>query len=310
MRSSALAYWNSPQGKRDEGFVSPFRVSATPEKRKYLTFEPDPVSLTLSLTFSVNSHHSLFNCVRYHFLYQGGFNNIRMSLENIFVVAAATNRTLVLPPPQVIYLLSYKRRSFDEFFPIYTESFQKRVKVITSKELLMTELQDGGYLKIEDESMKEMLIKLSDGCEKMQSSELCFSSLEGPLAIRFDRLTPFTISRVGASSCFLLYDFLQKNAYVPQIKDSENCLVFDENAFHRGPSAVNSPRTKANIERFCTVSHLAFTDKKSQHLFLSPNDSTIVPLFTRVVSLCTTGLTWRRRPYCTFAPGATTPTEY
>lgn len=40
-----MAYWNSPQGKRDEEFVSPFRVTSEPGKRKYLTFEPDSVSV-------------------------------------------------------------------------------------------------------------------------------------------------------------------------------------------------------------------------------------------------------------------------
>lgn len=39
-----MAYWNSPQGTRDEEFVSPFRATAPPGKRKYLTFEPDGVS--------------------------------------------------------------------------------------------------------------------------------------------------------------------------------------------------------------------------------------------------------------------------
>ena len=39
---SSLAYWNSPQGSRDEAFVSPFNVPSSIEgKRKYLTFEAD-----------------------------------------------------------------------------------------------------------------------------------------------------------------------------------------------------------------------------------------------------------------------------
>ena len=44
---NSMAYWNAPQGKRDEEFVSPFRVEVPPGKRKYLTFQPDPVSAVL-----------------------------------------------------------------------------------------------------------------------------------------------------------------------------------------------------------------------------------------------------------------------
>lgn len=103
---------------------------------------------------------------------QGGFNNIRMSMENIFVVAAASGRTLVLPPPQVMYLLSDKL-NFDHFFPLYSEAFQKRVPVITTKEFFEKEMVKGGYLELEgDESLKKKLLMLAtEGCEKMKKSE-------------------------------------------------------------------------------------------------------------------------------------------
>ena len=42
---SAMAYWNSPQGKRDEEFVSPFRITTPDGKKKYVTLEPDAVSI-------------------------------------------------------------------------------------------------------------------------------------------------------------------------------------------------------------------------------------------------------------------------
>jgi len=47
-----------------------------PKGERYLTFVPDP----------------------------GGFNNVRMGLENALVLARASGRTLVLPPPQRVYL--------------------------------------------------------------------------------------------------------------------------------------------------------------------------------------------------------------
>ena len=57
-----MAYWNAPQGKRDEEFVSPFRVEVPPGKRKYLTFQPDPVSAVLpSLRCSVEKQ-----CIYHH----------------------------------------------------------------------------------------------------------------------------------------------------------------------------------------------------------------------------------------------------
>ena len=40
---------------------------------------------------------------------RGGWNNIRMSMEIIFVIAAASGRTLVLPPEQPLYLLHVSR---------------------------------------------------------------------------------------------------------------------------------------------------------------------------------------------------------
>ena len=95
---------------------------------------------------------------------QGGFNNIRMSLENIIVFAAATGRTLVLPPPEQIYLLSGVR-SFADFFPLLSESFKRRVDVITSKEFFTMETEMGGYLEIKNNTIREALIKISEECD-------------------------------------------------------------------------------------------------------------------------------------------------
>ncbi|KAL7551192.1 hypothetical protein ACHAWF_014388 [Thalassiosira exigua] len=147
-----------------------------------------------------------------------------MSLENIFVIAAATGRTLVMPPPQRMYLLSNQRRGFDDFFPIYNSSFQKRINVITSKEFVTAEMAGGGYLKIDDESMKAKILEISEGCELILSD---------------------------SHSCHFLYDILLKRAYMSQVKDSKNCLIFDENAYRIGPSAVTSPKTKKDISKFC-----------------------------------------------------------
>ena len=71
----SLAYWNDPQGDRDRNFKSPFSVESG---EKYITFAID----------------------------RGGWNNVRMSMEIIFIIAFVTGRTLVLPPEIVLYLLN------------------------------------------------------------------------------------------------------------------------------------------------------------------------------------------------------------
>jgi hypothetical protein len=69
-----MAYWNDPQGERDRKFVSPFKKDD--KQTRYITFWQDA----------------------------GRFNNIRMSFEIIVVIAAASGKTVVLPPTQNLHL--------------------------------------------------------------------------------------------------------------------------------------------------------------------------------------------------------------
>ena len=86
-----VTFWDEPSLK-DIAWKNPYTdISNGP---KYVTFEPDV----------------------------GGWNNIRMQMELILVFAAATGRTLVLPPDQPMYLLNkgkghQKEHSFADFFP-------------------------------------------------------------------------------------------------------------------------------------------------------------------------------------------------
>jgi len=193
---NTLAYWNSPQGIRDEKFISPFRVSASSGKKKYLTFEPDI----------------------------GGFNNIRMSLEVIFVIAAATGRTLVLPPPQTIYLLS-KQRTFDDFFPVFSESFQKRVEVVTMEDFFIKELGPGGLLHLDDDITKQSLISVSKSCNSKMAN--------------------------SPDSCEKIYNYIRNNASIAQLKDDRTCLVFDLEVLNQGEAAINFTLAKKRVTKFC-----------------------------------------------------------
>jgi hypothetical protein len=82
-----MVFWSDIES--DSKYRSPFY-----DPEKYLTFEPD----------------------------HGGWNNIRMAMETVMVLAHAMGRTLVLPPEQGIYLLRKekgehkKEFTFNDFF--------------------------------------------------------------------------------------------------------------------------------------------------------------------------------------------------
>jgi len=158
-----MAYWNSPQGSRDEQFISPFKVTG---ERKYITFEFDP----------------------------GGFNNIRMSAEIVFVIAAVTGRTLVLPPPQTIYLLSdgTRTQSLNDFFPLYSESFKRRVNVISTEEFFQMEMKKGGYLEVDDK-MRTKLLSIAERCDPYDNSEwrLSLTADASAFILKFDDIRFF-----------------------------------------------------------------------------------------------------------------------
>jgi hypothetical protein len=89
--AAEMVYWQDIP--LDASFVSPFKS----KEEQYLTFEPGTfvdlvsiVSLDLVLTQSLD---------------EGGWNNIRMSMETAVTMALAMGRTLVMPPEQGMYLL-------------------------------------------------------------------------------------------------------------------------------------------------------------------------------------------------------------
>lgn len=173
-----LAYWNDPIGTRDREFVSPFAVLDDSDE-KYISFAPD----------------------------HGGWNNVRMSMEIIFVIAAATGRTLVLPPKEPLYLLqndaASRHRGFADFFPLTTAEFQKRVRVISFEEFLRREKD--GALAPADEDELQSVTAAADHCDKREQS---------------------------TANCKPVFEYLNRIGHTPEISALHTCLVFDENKYN------------------------------------------------------------------------------
>lgn len=115
--AAEMVYWRDIPS--DSKFVSPY--SKYGPAKKYLTFEPD----------------------------EGGWNNIRMSMETATALAHAMGRILVLPPEQAIYLLDKdqgdnNKFTFNNFF--HFESIANEhlgVEVVSMEEFLEQEVMNG-----------------------------------------------------------------------------------------------------------------------------------------------------------------------
>ncbi|KAL3785701.1 hypothetical protein HJC23_008734 [Cyclotella cryptica] len=237
-----LLYWNDPQGKFDVEFVSPFiakQYQSTPKqqqefnqtqqrsnrRRQYVTFEPD----------------------------RGGWNNIRMAMEIIFVFAAVTGRTLVLPPDTPFYLLGNKEgdrgrkhHGFADFMNLDKMELRREVEIVTMKEFLEREagFADGDSSHQQDSGEKLLTIptgKLGD--KIIQSAEQCY------YIAKSDR------------PCEAIYRFLKDSAYVPELQAARDCLIFDVPSYNlrnKDPSvtdeeqlSVMSREKKRKVHEFC-----------------------------------------------------------
>jgi hypothetical protein len=190
----SLAYWNDPVGDWDVAFQSPYRVVQDTREEQYISFSPD----------------------------RGGWNNVRMSMEIIFVLAAVTGRTLVLPPKEPLYLLHHdtasRHRGFADFFPIHTASFQSRIKVISFEEFLKREGGETGRLPVPAD-IRTAVTDAADHCEHRKAA------------------TGF---------CGPVFDYLDHVGHYPNISATNTCLVFDEDEYKGNrPSAETQEKTKS-----------------------------------------------------------------
>jgi len=192
----SLAYWNDPPGTRDGEFISPFLHNDKEEK--YISFSTD----------------------------RGGWNNVRMSMEIIFVIAAATGRTLVLPPKEPLYRLAAdkvnKERGFADFFPLGTPEFAKKVKLISTKEFIEREGGPNGRLPVPEE-MRENVTASADTCGKMKKFK---------------------------SFCDNIGHYLEKVGHSPNIGAANGCIVFDRDAY-AGNGLGRTEESDSSIKSFC-----------------------------------------------------------
>lgn len=189
IRMDELAYWNDPQGERDVDFISPFNPQS--KENRYVTFEPD----------------------------RGGWNNIRMSLENVIVFAAATGRTLVLPPDTPFYLLGQnsdgknkRHHGFADFLNFTNEALRKKLEVISMAEFLAIAGAGGTREKKNDDKKLFTIPAGSEGRLLRKSAEQCYYFAKS------DR------------PCETVYGFLRSQAHVPELEAGRDCFVFDKQA--------------------------------------------------------------------------------
>jgi hypothetical protein len=146
-----------------------------------------------------------------------------MSLEIIFVIAAATGRTLVLPPDSPLYLLNLdekkKERGFADFFPIHTFNFNRKVPVLTLEDFLRLEGGSDGVAPIPD-NLRDTILKLQKHCVPRRKDPLY---------------------------CGPIFDFLRHSGMVPKL-NSMTCLVFDEETFRDGKLTEESQN---HVHKFC-----------------------------------------------------------
>uniref|UniRef100_A0A7S2W8P9 O-fucosyltransferase family protein n=1 Tax=Eucampia antarctica TaxID=49252 RepID=A0A7S2W8P9_9STRA len=185
-----LAYWNDPQGTQDINFKSPFLGDNSSGETKYLAFAPDI----------------------------GGWNNVRMGLESILVLAAATGRTLVLPPNKAIYLMNTVR-GFGDFLTLHNPEFLKKVPIISTEEFIEREGKENGRFPIP----VELQFKVNNAKKE------CF-----PM-------------KIADNSCFAVDEYFEKVGYEANIT-AERCFIFDEDIF-KGSSPSDENQKK--IENFC-----------------------------------------------------------
>ncbi|KAL7533903.1 hypothetical protein ACHAXR_005519 [Thalassiosira sp. AJA248-18] len=198
-----VSYWNDPRSDVDRAFQSPFLEAPSafikrPKRTRYLSFEPD----------------------------SGGWNNIRMEFETMVVLAAATGRTLVLPPDNPLYLLSKdkdkRHRGLQHFF----QEFDDVVETISTEDLFQKEMLENKYYPLPtDEKNRTGVMDSLQKCEWRAKSE---------------------------KSCIHLYEYMSQVAdYVPDWHSEHHCLIMDDQNWFRYETGHFDDSNLQKIQQFC-----------------------------------------------------------
>jgi hypothetical protein len=225
-----VSYWNDPRSTADHEFQSPFSTVVLNEQhpknkqqqqqpRRYLSFEPD----------------------------RGGWNNIRMEFEIMFVLAAATGRTLIMPPNNPIYLLNKGQngkpnnnnnmRSLQSFF----HTFNDVVSIISMEDFFTLEVLNKHTYPLPTD-----MVNISIVTNAVQNCEWY---------------------KYSNKSCFVLNDYLTSiSNYSPNWHGEHDCLIMDDtNWWFRDmnsdgserdedgeePTRQHQKKKKQRIQRFC-----------------------------------------------------------
>ena len=136
------------------------------------------------------------------------------ALEIVIVFAAATGRTLVLPPHTPFYLLNKKtvgkknsrHHGFADFIDLESEALRKNVPMITMAEFL--EKEGTTEKRIPDDKLFR-IPEGEQGTKIRNAAEQCY------YVAKSDR------------PCEVLYDFLVSESFVPELQAGRDCLIFD-----------------------------------------------------------------------------------
>ena len=154
-----------------------------------------------------------------------------MSFEIIFIIAAALDRILVLPPEQPMYLLrndgAKKHRGLQHFLEMGGDYYKQRVKFMTMEEFVRKEGHPGGQFPTSAQEFDGVL-KAAQVCQP------------GRPVMKWK-------NEGGDPPCDVIHDYLVKHSVTPNITAAHHeCLVFDKGMYDSGV-----PDDPKSAEEFC-----------------------------------------------------------